>query len=73
MLNGNDIRGGKSSIIGDRNVGPDDNKMISCIDAINLYGHSISQPLPFVEIKFERKVGLKDIINTPEGSDISCP
>ena len=40
------------------------------IDAINLYEHSVSQPLPLDEIKFERNVCVEDLLNTPDDSDI---
>ena len=42
----NIIRGGVSSVMGDRYVKSVDNKKIKSEDANNLYGHSISQPLP---------------------------
>ena len=35
-----------------------------------LYGHSVSQPLPFDEIKFGRNVCLEEILKTPDNSDI---
>ena len=37
------IRGGISSIMGDRYLKPDGNKKILYMDATNLYGHSMSQ------------------------------
>ena len=40
------------------------------MDSTNLYDHPKSQPLPFDEIKFERNVCLKEILNTPDNSDI---
>ena len=70
MLIENNIRGGKSSVMGDRYVRSDENKKILYVDANNLYGHSMSQPLPFDEIKFEQNVKLEDILNTPDDSDI---
>ena len=45
------IRGGISSVMGDRFVKSDENKKILYRDATNLYGHSMSQMLPFVEIE----------------------
>ena len=66
----NNIRGGISSVMGDRYIKSDDNKKILYIDANNLYGHSMSQPLPFDEIKFDKNVTLEDILNTPDDSDI---
>ena len=55
------IRGRVSSIMGDRYVKPDEVKKILYIGANNLYGPSMSQPLPFDEINFERKVCSKEI------------
>ena len=40
------------------------------MDATNLYGRSMSQPLPFDETKFERNACLNEKLNTPENSDI---
>ena len=64
------IRGGISSVMGDRYVKSDENKKILYIDANNLYGHSMSQPLPYDEIKFDQNVKLEDILNTPDDSAI---
>ena len=64
------IRGGISSVKGDRYVNSNDNKKILYIDANNLYGHSMSQPLLYDEIEFYKNVKLEDIIKTPDDSDI---
>ena len=64
------IRGGISSVMGNRYVKSDDNERILNIDANNLYGHSMSQPSHYDEIKFDKNVKLGDIINTPDDSDI---
>ena len=48
-------RGGITSVMGDRYVRSDENRKIIYIDANNLYGHSMSQSLPFNEINFDRK------------------
>ena len=45
------IRGGISSVVGDRYVKSDENKKILYIDATNLYGHSMSQMLPYDEVE----------------------
>ena len=66
----NNIRGGISSVMGDRYIKSDENKKILFIDANNLYGHSMSEPLPYDEIKFDNTVKLEDILNTPDDSDI---
>ena len=42
----NNIRGGISSIMGDRYVKSDEKKVFYK-DATNLYGHSMSQPSPY--------------------------
>ena len=70
LLFQNNIRGGISSVIADRYVKSDDNKKILYIDANNLYGHSMSQPLPYDEINFDKNVKLENILNTPDDIDI---
>ena len=46
----NNIRGCISSVMGDRYVKSDENKKILYMDPTNLFGHSMSQPLPYDEI-----------------------
>ena len=58
LLLENNIRGGISSVMGERYVQSDENKKIKCIDANNLYGHSRSQMLPYDEIKIDINVKL---------------
>ena len=70
LLLENIIRGGISSVMGDRYIKSDENKKILYIDANNLYGHSMSEPLPYDEVKFDKNVKLEDILNTPDDSDI---
>ena len=70
LLLENNIRGGISSVMGDRYIKSDYNKKILYIDANNLYGHSMSQNLPYDEIKFDNDVKLEDILNTSDDSDI---
>ena len=71
LLLENIIRGGISSVMGDRYIKSNENKKILYIDANNLYGHSMSEALPYDEIKFETdNVCLEDILNTPDDSDI---
>ena len=48
-----------SSVLGNRYVESDENKKMLYIDATNLYGHSMSQPLPYDE--FEMWVGHPDL------------
>ena len=72
LLLENNIRGGISSVMGDRYVKSDENKKILYIDSNNLYGHSMSQPLPYDEIKFDRNVKLEDVLNTPDDTDTGC-
>ena len=40
-----------------------------CIDAINLYRHSMSQQLPYDKIKFDSYVEFEGILNTQLDSD----
>ena len=47
----NSIRGGISSVMGDRYVKTDENEKIIYRDATNLYGHSASQVLHYDEIE----------------------
>ena len=64
------MRGGISSVKGDKYVKSDKNKEISYVDANNFYGHSMCQPLPYDEIKLDKNVKLEDILNTNDDSDI---
>ena len=70
LLIENNIRGGISSVMGDRYVKSDEDNSILYIDATNLYGHSMSQFLPYDEIKFEKDICLEEILNTPDDSEI---
>ena len=62
--------------MGDRYVKSDENEKIIYIDATNLYGHSMSQDLPYDEIEmchghpdlYMNK--LEELLNTPDDSDI---
>ena len=45
-------------------------KKILYVDANKLYGHSMSEPLPYDEIKFDNNINLEDILNNPDDSDI---
>ena len=58
LLIENNIRGGISSVMGDRYVKSDENKNISHMDATNLYGRSMSPMLPYHEIKIEKDICL---------------
>ena len=51
LLSENDIRGGISSVMGDRYVKSDENKKILYVDATILYGHPMSQMSPYDEIE----------------------
>ena len=70
LLIENNIRGGISSVLGDRYVKRSDTKKILYQDCTNLYGHSMSQPLPYDEIKFEKDNCINKILNTPDESVI---
>ena len=54
LLLENNIRGRISSVMGERYVKSTDNRKILYQDCNILYGHSMSQPLPYDEIKFEK-------------------
>ena len=70
LLLENHTHGGLSSVLSDRYVKSDDNKKILYIDANNKYGHSMSQPLPCDEIRFDKNVKLKGILKAPYDRDI---
>ena len=76
LLIENNIRGGISSVMGDRYVKSDEDNSILYIDATNLYGHSMSQMLPYNEIEMwhghpdKYWNWLDEILNTPDDSDI---
>ena len=61
LLLENNIRGGISSVMGNRHVQSDENKQILYIDANNLYGWAMSQYLPIGE--FEK-------LNFPEDNEL---
>ena len=70
LLLENNILCGISSVMGDRYIQSDEIKKILYMDATNLYGHSMSEPLPYDEIKFDRDIKLEDILNTTDDSDV---
>ena len=76
LLIENNIRGGISSGMGDRYVKSDENIKITYADATNLYGHSMSQFLPYGEIEMWHDhpdkywKWLDKILNTPDDSEI---
>ena len=76
LLLENIIRGGISSVMGDRYVKSDENRKILYKDATNLYGHSMSQLLPYDEIEMWHGYPdkywkwLDEILNTPDDADI---
>ena len=75
LLLENNIRRGISSVMGDRYVISDDNNKMLYMDATNLYGHSMSQFLPYDENEmwhghpdlYMNK--LEEFLNTPDDSD----
>ena len=75
LLIENNIRGGISSVMGDRYVKSDEKKILY-VDANNLYGHSISQMLPYDEIEMWHghpdllMNWLGEILNTPDDNEI---
>ena len=76
LLIENNVRGGVSSIMGDRYVKSDENNRIIYADATNLYGHSMSQFLPYDKIEMWHGHPVKywkwldEIFNTPNDSEI---
>ena len=50
----NNLRGSISSVVGERYVKSADTKNILYQDCTDLYGYSMSQSLPYDEIKFEK-------------------
>ena len=70
LLLENNLRGGISSVMGDRYVKSDKNKKILYIDANNLYDWAMSESIPYDEIKLDTNIELEDILNTPDDSDI---
>ena len=70
LLLENNIRGGISSVMGDRYVKSNSEKKILYIDANNLYGLAMSQYLPYDDIKFDNNIKLETILNTPDNSEI---
>ena len=74
LLIENNIRGGISSVMGDRYVKSDENNKITYADATNLYGHSMSQFLPYDEIEMWHGSPdkywnwLEEMINTSDDS-----
>ena len=72
----NNIRGGISSVMGDRYVESDENKKISYMDATNLYGHSMCQFLHYDEIEMWHghpdlyMNWLEEVLKTPDDNEI---
>ena len=56
--------------MGDRYVKSSDIEKILYVDASILFGHSMSQTLPYDEIKFDKNVKLEVILNSPDDDDI---
>ena len=76
LLIENNIRGGISSVMGNRYVKSDENIKITYADATNLFGHSMSQFLPYDEIEMwhghpdKYWNWLEKILKTPDDSEI---
>ena len=76
LLLENNIRGGISTVMGDRYIKSDEDNSILYIDATSLYGHSMSQMLPYDEIEMWHRHPdkywnwLDEILNTPDDSYI---
>ena len=70
LLLENNLRGGISSLMGDRSIKSDDSKKMLYNGDNNLYGDSMSQMLLYDELLFDVKIKLEDILYTPGDSDI---
>ena len=76
LLKENNIRGGISSVMGDRYVKSDEDNSILYIDATKLYGYAMSQMLPYDEFKMwhghpdKYWNWLEEILNTPDDNEI---
>ena len=76
LLIENNIRGGISSVMGDVHVKSDEKNKIIYADATKLYGHSMSQLLPYDEIEMwhgqpdKYWKWLDKILNTPDDSEL---
>ena len=70
------IRDGISSVMGNRYVKSNENNTVIYMDATKLYGHSMSQFLPYDEIEMWHVHPdkywncLEEILNTPDDSEI---
>ena len=76
LLLENNIRGGISSVMGDRFVESNENKQISYIDANNLYGWALSQYLPTGEFEklqlpdaYELEQIVEDLLRVPDNNE----
>ena len=76
LLIENNIRGGISSVMGNRSIKSDEDTSILYIGATNLYGRSMSQLLPYDEIEMWHGYPdkywnwLDEILNTPDDNEI---
>ena len=76
LLIENNIRAGISTVMGNRCVKSDEKTKILYKDATNLYGHSMSQMLPYDEIEMWHghpdlyMNWLEEILNTPDDNEI---
>ena len=66
----NKIRGGVSSVMGDRYVESNDEQKVLCIDAFILYSWAMSQYLPYDKIKFEEEYNINELLNTSDDADV---
>ena len=76
LLLENNIRGGISSVMGNRHVQSDENKQILYIDANNLYGWTMSQYLPTGEFKklqlpenYSQDQLVEDLLQIPDDNE----
>ena len=77
LLLENNIRGGISSVMGDRHVQSDENKQILYIEANNLYGWAMSQylstgefeTLPFNPCNYNLEQLVEDLLQIPDDNE----
>ncbi len=66
----NNIRGGISSVMGDRYVKSNEQTKILYLDANNLYGWAMSQNMPYKDFEFVVDVSIDKILSTSDDSHV---